>query len=552
MLTFRDKSTSFALNPVWIAAVVSLWLTVAANLALWQAVALATATAGVQRWLFFTVFGVIIFAAQWLITLPFAFKPLIKWLLAALCLIATACAYFMQTYGVLIDESMIINSLQTDPREVRDLLDANMLVSFAGIALPALLFLYWVPVKKTSITRQSLFNLGSMLLAVAIFIAAIFISFAEFASLMRNHKSIRFQITPLNALWALGQIATKPLRHTDQTLKVIGLDAKQSDAAKAAKPRLIIYIVGETARAANFSLNGYSQVTNPKLSALSQASDGSVLISYSEVASCGTSTATSLPCMFSPLGKDLFNSSTGNSEGLLDVLQRAGIRLQWLDNNSGCKGTCDRIPNTDLSNQKDPALCTKDECYDEILLKGFRERVKTLGAPSHTTVVLHQKGSHGPAYYLRVPPAFKTFTPECLSNQLQTCERQAIINSYDNTIVYTDHVLASAIDQLKSLSADYDTGLIYVSDHGESLGENNTYLHGLPYSIAPKVQKHVPLIVWLSSGLQGQLNAPADCLKSRKTAQLSHDNLFHSLLGMNRVETALYRKDQDIFAQCSK
>jgi lipid A ethanolaminephosphotransferase len=165
---------------------------------------------------------------------------------------------------------------------------------------------------------------------------------------------------------------------------------------------------------------------------------------------------------------------------------------------------------------------------------------------------LHQLGSHGPAYYLRSPSVFKTFTPECETNQLQQCSKEQIVNAYDNTIVYTDHLIAQSINWLQSLNSTYDTALVYVSDHGESLGEGGTYLHGLPYTFAPKVQKHVPLIVWLSDSFASRLKIDKACLKTISNKPLSHDNLFHSMLFLNEVETSLYLQEQNLFAQCSK
>jgi lipid A ethanolaminephosphotransferase len=114
---------------------------------------------------------------------------------------------------------------------------------------------------------------------------------------------------------------------------------------------------------------------------------------------------------------------------------------------------------------------------------------------------MHQMGSHGPAYSQRTPAAFKKFMPECTSSHLPDCSSEQLRNAYDNTIAYTDHVLGSAISWLRQRT-DYDGALLYVADHGESLGENNLYLHGLPYSIAPDVQKHVPWVTWLSPGFE--------------------------------------------------
>jgi lipid A ethanolaminephosphotransferase len=536
-----------ALNPLLLSALVSFWLVLSANWSLWKGIHYVMPIVGPRQWLFIGCSGLSIFALLWLLFSAFSFRPIIKGVLGIFVLMATACSYFMSTYGVVIDEGMILNSLHTDPSEVRDLLSVNMLVTFALIALPALIFIVKTPLKRIKFFKQGAMNLAAMALALVLALGSIFAMYQDFASLMRNNKELRFQVNPLNALWALGLIASAPLRQVDSRLQTIGLDAKQNSNAAAGKPKLIIYILGETARSVNFSLNGYGRLTNPQLSQLD-------VVSFRNVASCGTSTAASLPCMFSPLGREAhlaFLKKFSNSEGLLDVLKKAGIKQLWIDNNSGCKGACDRIANQDVATQAHPTLCNTKECFDEILLENFESNLAKLGSPSNTMITLHQKGSHGPAYFLRTPEKFKVFKPECVSNQLQTCEQSTIVNAYDNTLVYTDHVIAQSIALLKKLSATYDTGLIYVSDHGESLGENNTYLHGLPYAFAPKVQKHVPLIAWFSEGLQKRLALNLDCLKKQASQEISHDYLFHSLLTINQVETSLYRKDRDIFALCS-
>jgi lipid A ethanolaminephosphotransferase len=535
-----------ALNPLLMSALVSLWLVLSANWSLWRSINNVMPLVGPRQWLFVACSGIVIFGLLWLILSALSFRPIIKWVLGVFVLIATACSYFMATYGVVIDEGMILNSLHTDPSEVRDLLSLKMLVPFALIALPALVFIVKTPLKRFKFVKQSAINLAAMAVALLLALGSIFAMYQDFASLMRNNKELRYQVNPLNALWALGLIASGPLRQVDSRLQIIGLDAKQNSNATVGKPKLIIYILGETARSVNFSLNGYGRLTNPQLSQLD-------VVSFRNVASCGTSTAASLPCMFSPLGREAyldFSKKFSNSEGLLDVLKKAGIKQLWLDNNSGCKGACDRIPNQDVATQTHPLLCNTKECFDEILLENFEANLAKLGPPTNTMITMHQKGSHGPAYFLRTPEQFKVFKPECVSNQLQSCEQAAIINAYDNTLVYTDHVIAQSIALLKKLSATYDTGLVYVSDHGESLGENNTYLHGLPYAFAPKVQKHVPLVAWLSEGLQKRLNVSVDCLKKQKDQEISHDYLFHSLLAINQVETSLYRKDRNIFALC--
>jgi lipid A ethanolaminephosphotransferase len=248
-----------------------------------------------------------------------------------------------------------------------------------------------------------------------------------------------------------------------------------------------------------------------------------------------------------------FPARDRDSENLVDVLQHAGLAVLWIDNQAGgCKGVCDRVPAVNTSGGKDPVLCPGGECRDEVLVQGLDERIAQLPPAQRekgVVLVMHQMGSHGPAYSQRTPPAFKKFVPECTSSHLPDCSAEQLRNAYDNTIAYTDHVLGATIAWLRGRT-DYDGALLYVADHGESLGENNLYLHGLPYAIAPDVQKHVPWITWLAPAFEQHSGLTLQCLRGRVDARVTHDNLFHSVLGLMQVSTSAYRRDLDAYAAC--
>jgi lipid A ethanolaminephosphotransferase len=187
--------------------------------------------------------------------------------------------------------------------------------------------------------------------------------------------------------------------------------------------------------------------------------------------------------------------------------------------------------------------------FDANLLEGLQAKIDQFQGDA--VVVLHMMGSHGPAYYKRYPSAFEQFQPACRESQFSRCTQPQIVNSYDNTILYTDHILARLIELLQSYdSKSMATAMIYLSDHGESLGESNLYLHGLPYAFAPDVQKHVPMLLWLSPGFRADLKLDVACLQQRKHAAASHDNFFHSVLGLLDVRTKVYQSALDVFAAC--
>ncbi|HSC74618.1 MAG TPA: sulfatase-like hydrolase/transferase, partial [Pseudomonadales bacterium] len=317
-----------------------------------------------------------------------------------------------------------------------------------------------------------------------------------------------------------------------------------ASAKLAARPKksLVIFVVGETARADHFSLNGYGRDTNPEL----QKQD---ILNYTDVHSCGTSTAVSVPCMFSKFGRGDYSDKKGKThEDVLDMLQRAGIKVFWRDNNSDCKGTCLRIPNDDVAKRKNSPFCNDIRCLDEVMLEDLQAYVDSL--PDNALIVLHSDGSHGPEYFDRYPEAFERFKPACKTNQLGSCTQEEVINVYDNTILYTDHFLSQVIEFLKRNNAQRDTAMIYVSDHGESLGENGLYLHAAPYAVAPEAQTHVPMVAWFSPDAFAHWGIDQNCLKQKQKDSLSHDNVFHTLLGLFEVQSKEYKPALDMFNSC--
>lgn len=535
-------------HPTRLLWVLCAWLVTVGNLPLWLALGqlpeLSAARLGLLVPLLSGILGTALAALLGLLVWPRWLKPVGLVLL----LTVTSSSYFMLSYGVVIDPTMVANTLQTDAREVRDLLSLNMLGALlVGVVLPGV---WWwrQPVRRVPGLRLAWQQSALSLLAVLLSAGLFWLAFQDLASLMRNHKPLRYMINPFNTLYALGRASVGQAAQAQTPLQPLGLDAQAATASGPDAAPLIVLVVGETARAANFGLQGYERDTTPRLRALQAQGD---LVYFSNVSSCGTNTQTSVPCMFSHLGRTDFSDNRDRHENVLDVLQRAGLAVLWLDNQSGCKGVCERVPNASTRSLDVPDWCHDGECHDEIMLHGLKERLAELPAERRakgTVVVLHQMGSHGPAYYLRTPAAHKAFTPECASNTLQNCDPAALRNSYDNTIRYTDHFLAQTVAWLQQ---QHQPGaLLYLSDHGESLGENGLYLHGMPYAMAPSEQTHVPMLTWLSPAFQQQRGVTADCLRPQAGQALSHDHLFHSLLGLSGVQTQVRQPALDIFGAC--
>jgi len=519
-------------NPLTLAVLAGVWLAVLPNWPLWRALLALPETASPRGGLFVVAFGAMIAALMTALLALFAWRVTIKPAIAFLLLAAAFGAHFMGSYGVVIDTTMMTNVLQTDPREVRDLLSWRMLATIAVLAGPPLWWLWQVRVARAGWWPQAGRNLLGLVAALAVLAALVFSLFADLSATMRNHRSMRYLINPVNSLYALGDLAAQSGAKPAGPPLPIGLDARITPRAAGILPPMLVMVVGETARADHFGLNGYARATTPELAALD-------VLSFRNVMSCGTSTATSLPCMFSHLGKSDYEARDRDHENLLDLVQRAGMAVLWIDNQAGCKGLCERVPHVDT--------CSGDDCMDDAMLQGLDDRLAALPAPARergVLIVLHQMGSHGPAYYKRSPPDRKPFMPECTTNVLQQCERGALVNGYDNSIAYADHTLAQTIAWLRGQQARFETTLLYASDHGESLGENNLYLHGLPYAVAPIEQKHVPMLLWPRAGFN------AECLRTQQNAALTHDNLFHSALGVLGITAREYKPQLDALAPC--
>ncbi|MBS0436347.1 MAG: phosphoethanolamine--lipid A transferase [Proteobacteria bacterium] len=527
-------------NPLTLALLTALWIATAANWPLWRALFALPENASGRGALFVLGFAGLIAALTLLLLAVAAWRHTIKPVAALLLVPAAAGAHFMGTYGVVIDPTMMTNVLQTNPTETRDLLSLRLLASLLVLAALPIAWMWRLRLRRLGPLAQGGRNLAAMIGALALGAALLFAIFADLSATMRNHKSLRYLINPHNSFYALGVLAHQANAKPAGPPLPIGQDATLAARPAGAKPPLFLLVIGETARADHFSLNGYDRTTNPQLAKLD-------VVSFRDVSSCGTNTAASVPCMVSHLGREAYVARERDQENLLDLAWRAGLAVLWLDNQAGCKGVCARVPNAMATEGAPAALCSDGECLDEALLHGLDARIAALPAERRARgllLVMHQMGSHGPAYWRRSPPDGKPFQPECETNVLQQCERQALVNAYDNSIAYTDRVLAGAIGWLQQQRTAFEPLMLYVSDHGESLGENGLYLHGLPYAVAPREQTHVPMVVWTPSAERRQ------CLAAQRDAPLSHDNLFHTVAGALGIRSSEYRAALDLFAAC--
>ena len=521
------------------------WLVALMNGPWWSAAGAGRDWSNPASWLFIACMFLALVALHFVLLAPFASRWTVRPLLSLVVVASAAAAYYIRTYAVIMDPAMIRNVLETDVHEARELLSWSMLGWVLLLSSVPLAFIWWVRLTRRPWPRALGLRAATVVGALVVAFLAVLPVNRDLTSMMRNHRELRYLVTPGNFLYGLATNSAHGVRDAQAPREAVGSDARLIRVAYTPnRLRVFVLVIGETARAANFSLLGYARPTTPELAKLD-------VTAFRNVTSCGTSTEVSVPCLFSEWGRaDYDERRIRNSEGLLDVLARAGYAVKWLDNQSGCKGVCQGkgVAYEKLGRELAPDLCHADECYDGILVRALQTELADLR--HDTVIVLHMMGNHGPAYFRRYPPEFRRFTPDCATAELRDCSREQVVNAYDNAIAYTDHVLAGVVNTLKAHEGSLDGAMLYVSDHGESLGEGGLYLHGLPYSIAPSTQTHVPMITWLSHGFSTDEGVSAHCVGARANDELSHDNVFHSVLGILDVQTAAYRSERDLFADC--
>lgn len=521
---------------------VAIYLLAFTNTAFWQRIIAYFADHPTKL----VVVAIVLLLIHVAVLLVFSAKYVIKPALILAILIAAGGSYFTETFGTIIDRNVIESTLTTTQAESGHLITPRFLMHmFLFGVLPSLLIV-WVRVKHRPLLGKIMVNTAAIIACLVGAIALIASDFGSFSSMYREHRSdIMERLMPGTPIKSTIQYVGRELNERQIVMQPLGLDAKQTLPPLASGKKLLtIVVVGETARAQNFSLFGYKRETNPEL----KKQD---IVTFPDTSSCGTDTAVSVPCMFSPFPRKEYSSAKfRGSENLMDVLNHAGVQVAWYENNTGSKGVGDRIVTIDLQNSNDARYCKGGECIDQILVDYLRDHLKDFNG--NATIVLHMTGSHGPAYYQRYPAEFAKFQPECRTGEFSDCTTDQIVNSFDNTILYTDHILSEVVDLLKWSEDRFAPAMIYMSDHGESLGEDGLYLHAAPYFIAPEEQTHIPFIAWFSPDYAAATRLDTGCVRQNAGAPASHDNLFHTVLGMMGVKTEAYDASLDRFAGCRK
>ena len=456
---------------------------------------------------------------------------------------AASAAWFMQKFGVIIDTDMIRNAAQTTTAEAGHLMTPAFYRHMALYAVLPSLLIALVRIDHRSIGAKLKWNMAFITPLLLLALVMTLWQFSGIASTLRNNRIIIATLNPITPIFSAVEFAVAEDKTRDIVAQPLDPDAKPGPRiAGADKPVVTIIVAGETARARNFSLGGYERKTNPEL-------EKRDVVYFRNTSACGTSTAISIPCMFSLLTRSGYSHEGGLAqENVLDVLKHAGNDVTWWENNTGDKGVGSRITMRNFSAENDPRFCLNNECRDQVMIEALEPWLDAV--QGNATLVLHQLGSHGPAYYARYTEEERLFKPDCRTAEFAACTSQEIINAYDNTIVATDRMLAQVIDLLEARSDRLASAMIYMSDHGESLGEKGLYLHGMPYMLAPSEQTHIPFIMWLSDSYSEIFGVTNACLEGRVDETLSHDNMFHTVLGLMDVNAKHYDPALDVTSGC--
>lgn len=425
-------------------------------------------------------------------------------------LINSVAVYFINSYSVIIDESMISNILNTNFDESSAFFSFKLILYLICFGILPSIFIFKAKIEKVSFKKfmiQTGINLGLILLIVVA-------NASNVLWIDKNSKVVGGLAMP----WSYA--VNTPLYYIHEAKKnqkeILLPDATITNDEKS----VMVLVIGESARSENFSLYGYSKNTNPLLSKIEN------LHSFN-ASSCATYTTAGLKCILE------HENSNDLYEILPNYLSRNDVDVIWRTTNWG-----EPPVHIEKYKKRENLIenCEGIGCdYDEILLAGLKDEILNSNKKK-ILIILHTSTSHGPTYSKKYPPQFEVFKPVCNSVEVANCSQEELINAYDNTIVYTDFILSSVIETLKELP-NYKSSMIYVSDHGESLGEKNLYMHGVPMSLAPKQQYEIPFIVWVSDGSKDL----------KKNNALTQNHVFHSVMNFLGITSPIYNEEMNIY-----
>lgn len=411
--------------------------------------------------------------------------------------------------GIEVNKQIIKNTMDTNINESMELLGLQFTIYFILV----LVFLWGI--YRWSISSLGRVDLKRYLMTIFILVSVFFIitkiDEPRFKNIIKKDTS---KVMPLGIFPALEKYLRTKSREEKIVKKNISNNFKHTK--KSDDPLISVLVIGESARADRFSINGYHKNTTPLLSNIQE------LISFKDTSSCDTSTLSSVPCLLLRVGYKEFKFPV-KENSFVQVFNDKGFDTIWL--------TLQKEANTIHTFCEEARECIDFSSmeYDMDVLEKFKNIITS--ATKDTLIIIHTMGSHLD-YNKRVPLEYQKFQPVCTGFR-ENCE-DSLDNSYDNTIYYTDMLLSNMITELE----DKNAFLFYTSDHGESLGEKylgfmKRFGHASPYDVAPKAQTNVPFIVWFSNHYR---NENPEVINIDKEQHISHDFIFSSMLGCSGFE----------------
>ncbi len=444
----------------------------------------------------------------------FVLRAVGRALLAVLSLINATAVYFIYTYNVIIDATTIENVFNTRYSEASGFFSWSLWLFILACGVVPALFCLLQPVVRGKARRLGLVCGGS--LAVVLAVGALNIGQTLWIS--QHDTELGGLLQPWSYLVNTGRVMS--FSQDEQAVEIKLPDGKITDREKT----VVVLVIGESARKANFQLYGYARDTNPLLSKRAG-------LKVYQATSCATYTTAGTKAILEPQDSgDLY-------ELLPNYAYRTGVDVSWRTSNWGEPPI--HVPEYLTNEELGEQYPGENVYYDAILQKGLRQRIES-SQKDKVLIVLHTSTSHGPKYANKYPKEFEVYRP--VAQNVEEGEKNVgrLVNAYDNTIRYTDFLLDSLITTLRSMS-EWHSAMIFISDHGESLGENKMFMHGLPMKLAPKVQYEIPFLVWVSEGFRDY--KPEQDLP----AVLEQHYIFHSVLNLLSIQSPAYNAAYDIF-----
>jgi lipid A ethanolaminephosphotransferase len=434
--------------------------------------------------------------------------------------------------------------LSTNTNEISDFITLNLffIVSLLGI-LPC--YLYYFFKKKgggvsysINIRQLLLYKMALIFFTIFFGLTIIFLNFTDFL-IIRQNKELFEYIPPYNYIKAIIETIKYSFNENDKNdnniikergKNINNIKSNSSTINLITKNKnLIVFIIGESTRSKSINWNGYENNTMEFLDPYREN-----IINFQNWYSCNTSTFNSIPCIFS-YSPNLSLANMLKSENLIDILKEVNFNLQLKTNNSGCK-MCATIENI------------VEVETDEELIENLKDDIANLKAKNNV-IFLHFRGSHGTEYYKRYPQEYEKWSPSCKEKELRKCNKESIINSYNNSIRYNMKLVADTIKTLQE-EKNINTALFFVSDHGEAIGDNGFYLHATPLIFTKESVGKVASFMWFSNNFLKELQLNKQCMQDKETEKLTHFNIFHTTLNILKIKNENYNENLDIFKLC--